>query len=353
MKKPKTLVIHASFGQGHKQAALAISSHLKVPCHDLLDFTLPVLKKIQSAAYLYLTKNLPWLWRFLFNLARLKIIEKLLAIINFLTYFPFVRYLRKENPKILISTHFFPPRIANLVKDKLEFIQIVIVTDIRPHPQWAAPGIDKFFVPTLKSKQWLTALGINPDKIKSGYIALREGFLKNLDPVGLYQKFNLDPKRKTLLLVPSTSKNFQLFQKAIENFIRDFNLIIIYGKNEKLKNYLNQLKEEKIKSFSFYSKMWELVSISKVIVAKPGGLTVFEGVYKEKFFVFTHFIPGQEEENLNFLKKFGLAQTAFSAKDLITAVKNFAARKNQPNQEYPVKFKDIRDPLSQLIEKYG
>ena len=36
----KTLLLYASFGEGHKQAALSLEDSLKGPCKDLLDFVL-------------------------------------------------------------------------------------------------------------------------------------------------------------------------------------------------------------------------------------------------------------------------------------------------------------------------
>lgn len=349
---PKILVVHASFGQGHKQAALAISSHLKVPCHDLLDFAPGFMKKIQSSAYLYVTKNFPFGWKFFFDISQHKLVVNVLKFLNLITYFPFITYLKKNKPDIIITTHFFPPQLLSILKKRIGSMLISVVTDIKPHRLWAESSVDKFFVATKQTKKWLIDLGINKEKIIPGYVSIRKGFLKKEKQSELYQKFNLDPSRQSILFVSSASGNFQFLEDTLKNLSAKFNLLIIHGKNAKLKKYLDQLQKENIKYFHFYQKIWELISISSVIVTKPGGLTVFEGGYKKKPFVFTHFIPGQEEDNMNFLKKRGVAMIAHNAKDLIESIIHLAEKEKILKDNYPLEFKDIRKPLDEIINNY-
>lgn len=349
---PKILVIHASFGQGHKQAALAISSHLQVPCHDLLDFTPSFMKKIQAAAYLYVTKNFPFIWKLFFDISQLKLIIHILKIINLITYFPFISYLRKTKPNIIITTHFFPPQLASIIKKRMKVMLVSVVTDIKPHRLWAEGSVDKFFVATKQTKKWLIESGISQKKIIPGYVAIRNGFLKKEKQSNLYKKFGLNPAKQSILFVSSTSGNFEFLEKALKVLSNEFNLLIIYGKNHKLKKHLEQINKKNIKCFPFYQQIWELISISSVIVTKPGGLTVFEGGYKKKPFLFTHFIPGQEKDNMVFLKQKGIAKTARNPKSLINAITNLAKKEKSLKNNYPLEFKDIRKPLDELIDNY-
>ncbi len=353
MKKIKTFVIHASFGQGHKQAALPISSYLDTGCYDLLDFTWPFLKKIQASFYLYITQNTPFLWRFLFNISQYRAIEKIIKITNYLTYYSLIKHLRKLKPDLVITTHFFPPQIIKNIQSELNFQLISVVTDIKPHPQWASPNVDKFFVATPATKKWLIDLGINKHKIIDGYVSIREGFLKKDCQLDLHKKFNLDKTKKTILFMSLKKDSFSFFKQNLKTLQEKFNLIIIYGKNKKIKKVLDAGKPKNTAYFSFYKEMWELVSVSSVIVAKPGGLTTFEGGYKKKFFIFTHFIPGQEEENMNFLKRHNVAKLAFNSNKLAKTIDEFFENEDKIPSQYPLEFKDIRKPLQQIIETYA
>ncbi|MCF7872815.1 MAG: hypothetical protein K9L80_01235 [Candidatus Omnitrophica bacterium] len=350
---PKILVIHASFGQGHKQAALAISSHLKAPCLDLLDFTFSFVKKIQSASYLWVTNNFPSLWKLFFNISQHKITIYILSFFNLITYFPLINYIKKAKPDIIITTHFFPPHLTAILKKKLQIMQISVVTDIKPHRLWADKKIDKFIVATDQTKKWLTELGINSQKIISGYVSIREGFLKKESRDDLYAKFDLDTTKQTILFVSSASGNFGFLENALLDLNQKFNLLVIYGKNNKLKKYLEKANFKNLKIFPFYQKIWELIGLSSVIVTKPGGLTVFECGYKKKPFVFTHFIPGQEEDNMFFLKKRNIAEIAYDWQSLIQSINEFAEKEESLKDNYPLDFKDIRKPLDKIINNYA
>ncbi|MCF7887157.1 MAG: hypothetical protein K9L71_01925 [Candidatus Omnitrophica bacterium] len=350
---PKILVIHASFGQGHKQAALAISSHLKAPCLDLLDFTFGFVKKIQSTSYLWVTNNFPSLWKLLFNISQHKTTIRILSFFNLITYFSLIRYIKKTKPDIIITTHFFPPQLIAILKNKLPIIQISVVTDIKPHRLWADKKIDKFIVATDQTKKWLTELGINGQKIISGYVSIRKGFLKEEALDDLYTRFNLDTDKQTILFVSSASGNFGFLEKALPSLNQKFNLLVIYGKNNKLKKYLEKATFKNLKIFPFYQKIWELISLSSLVVTKPGGLTVFECGYKKKPFVFTHFIPGQEEDNMFFLKRKNIAEIASDWQSLIQSINKLAKKEESLKNNYPLEFKDIRKPLDEIINNYA
>ncbi|MCF7874018.1 MAG: hypothetical protein K9L84_04605 [Candidatus Omnitrophica bacterium] len=349
---PKIIIVHASFGQGHKQAALAISSHLKAPCYDLLDFTFGFVKKIQSASYLWITNNFPFLWKLLFNISQHKTVISILNIFNLVTYFSFIGYVKKTKPDIIITTHFFPPHLVNIIKKRLKIMQISVVTDIKPHRLWANKGVDKFLVATNQTKKWLTELGISKQKIIPGYVSIRKGFLKKESRENLYKKFNLETTKQTILFVSSASGNFGFLEKALKSLNQKFNLLIIYGKNSKLKKYLEKAELKNVKFFPFYQKIWELISLSALIVTKPGGLTVFEGGYKKKPFVFTHFIPGQEEDNMIFLKKRKIAEIAFNQQTLVESINKLTKKAENLKNNYPLDFQDIRKPLDKIINNY-
>ena len=51
--------------------------------------------------------------------------------------------------------------------------------------------------------------------------------------------------------------------------------------------------------------MNDLLSSIDILVSKPGGLTTTESLLKEVPMIIPYFIPGQEEENLDFLSNCG------------------------------------------------
>lgn len=96
-----------------------------------------------------------------------------------------------------------------------------------------------------------------------------------------------------------------------ENFT-DLQIIAIAGKNEKLKNSFHQLvedydREDSIKVLEYTNKVPELMSISDMVVTKPGGLTTTESLASGLPIIVINPIPGQEEENAEYLEKQNVA----------------------------------------------
>ena len=84
-------------------------------------------------------------------------------------------------------------------------------------------------------------------------------------------------------------------------------IIAISGRNEtmnkKFKNLALQYnRTEDVRIFEFTDKVAEFMSISSLVVTKPGGLTSSESLVSHLPMVIINPIPGQEEENAQFLE---------------------------------------------------
>ena len=66
-------------------------------------------------------------------------------------------------------------------------------------------------------------------------------------------------------------------------------------------------KQDSVKVLPFTDKVSELMSISDFVITKPGGLTSSESLASSLPIVVINPIPGQEEENAEFLVQSGAA----------------------------------------------
>ena len=85
-------------------------------------------------------------------------------------------------------------------------------------------------------------------------------------------------------------------------------IIAIAGKNVKMKTHFEDLVSEtdssdKVKVLEYTNKIPELMSVSDLAISKPGGLTTTECLASGLPLIVINPIPGQEEENANFLQK--------------------------------------------------
>lgn len=89
-------------------------------------------------------------------------------------------------------------------------------------------------------------------------------------------------------------------------------VIAIAGRNEKLKIDFENIviennKQDSIKVLPFTDKVPELMSISDLVITKPGGLTTSESLASSLPMLVINPIPGQEEQNAEFLETNGAA----------------------------------------------
>ena len=143
--------------------------------------------------------------------------------------------------------------------------------------------------------------------------------------------------------------HFPFLQEAIEELSQKYNIFIIYGRNQRLKKYLQAQPLPSVRSFSFYEDIWELFQLASVVITKPGGLTSFEGMYLRKPFIFTHYIPGQEKENMELLIYLDIAKYVQVKEEFLEAIDFFVRNEQKISKEYPITVCDIRPALKNKI----
>lgn len=102
-------------------------------------------------------------------------------------------------------------------------------------------------------------------------------------------------------------KTVQILKDLI-SVANDFQIVAIAGKNEKMKLAFEEVLsdmnvENRVRVLPFTDKVPELMSISSVVITKPGGLTTTESLVSNLPIIVINPLPGQEEENALFLEK--------------------------------------------------
>ena len=138
--------------------------------------------------------------------------------------------------------------------------------------------------------------------------------LTNRSRETVLSELNLDPNKFTVLLMGGSFGAGSIKDTLSEliSIDRDFQIIVITGRNKSLKEKLEknlmsheQSIDKNICVLGFTDKMNDLLSAVDILVSKPGGLTTTESLLKEVPMIVPYFIPGQEEENLDFLSNCG------------------------------------------------
>ena len=324
----KIIIFYASYGGGHLNAAKSINEYIlenyknvDIELIDCMKYINKTIEKVTTSAYNEMAKKAPWAWGKIYADSQKGPLAHLSSRSNKIMAIKLLKLLREKNADLIISTHPFGSQMCSYLKRKRKINSKIatIMTDFAPHDQWLVGSdfTDYFFVAHDKMKQYLINKNIPEEKIFSTGIPISTRFTKEYDKEKLLKEFNLQPGKQTVLFFGGgeyglgKSKTFNIFENLIQAN-ENMQVIAISGKNPEMKKEFENIIEKHNKSncvklLSYTNKVPELMSISDLVVTKPGGLTTSESLASCLPMVIINPIPGQEKENAEFLENHGIA----------------------------------------------
>lgn len=325
----KVLIVYAKAGAGHKRAAEAVFSAFKrrgedkdVALIDCLDYTNSWFKNLYPSFYIFLVRFLSPVWAAVYysldNRSFYSLIRPFRRINNHLVSQKFVGYLKRERPKVVISTQFFASEVVAALKRKkqLDATLISVVTDFGAHTFWESVDVDIFIVASEDTKRDLLSRNIPEEKIKVLGIPIEPPLLKEFNQAQLRDGLGLDRNLFTVLIVGGgfgvgPIKELVYSLDGLSDEIRDrVQLIVVCSRNKKLYGEIKGIAPElKVNSkvFGFVPDLYKMMKASEVIISKSGGLTTAEALASGLPMVIISPIPGQESKNCDLIVKNGAA----------------------------------------------
>ena len=323
----KIIIFYGSYGGGHLSAAKSIKEYIennyldtKIEMIDCVEYINKVLNKVTTKAYEEFAKKAPEVWGFIYKKSEKGLVSKLSNDSNKLMAIKLKNLLQDFDPDYVISTHPFSSQMCAYLKkkEKVNFKLATIMTDFAPHDQWLLypEYVDYFFVAHSKMKQQLIQKGISANKIYTTGIPLSNRFLKTYNKDDILKEFGLVKDKKIVLFFAGGEFGLgkSTTTEVLKTFAEDFNdlqIVAIAGRNESMKKKFEDIvnssgRQDSIKVLDYTNKVPELMSISDLVVTKPGGLTTTESLASNLPIVIINPIPGQEEENASFLENNGV-----------------------------------------------
>lgn len=324
----KVLIFYASYGGGHLSAAKSMKQYIdeyyddvQTEMIDCVKYVNAALDKVTTAAYREMAKKAPWAWEKVYYKSQDGLLAKVSTTSNKIMAVKMAKLFRQFQPDIVISTHPFGSQMTSYLKKKKKTncLLATIMTDFAPHDQWliGSEFVDFYFVSNSTMKDSIVKNnGISESKVFSFGIPISNRFLQSYHKKEICSLFDISANKKTILFFGGGEYGLGKDKTvSILNTLADFpnlQVIAIAGKNEKMKQEFEKIvaqkhKEKTIKVLPFTDKVPELMSISDLVITKPGGLTVSESLASHLPLVVINPIPGQEEENAEFLEKAGCA----------------------------------------------
>lgn len=323
----KVLIFYASYGGGHLSAAKSIKEHIlsnykdvDAELVDCMKYINKSIEKVSTAAYKEIAKNVPWAWGRVYNKSQKGPLAQLSTSSNRLMSIKLNKLISEKQPDLIISTHPFSNQMCSYLKKKSKITSKIatVLTDYAPHDQWLVGNeyVDYFFVAHEGMKIALHEKGIPNEKIYSTGIPLSNKFLIHYDKEELLKRFGLSANKKTVLFFGGgefglgKSRTLDILSSLVNDF-EDIQIVAISGKNIKMKKkFENIVRDSKTSNnvtiFEYSNEIPELMSISDLVITKPGGLTTTESIASGVPVVVINPIPGQEEENAEYLESKGI-----------------------------------------------
>lgn len=319
----KVIVFYASYGGGHLSAARSIKENIEtnyknveVKLIDCMEYVNKVVNKVTTKAYSEMAKKAPRTWGKVYWDSQKGPLAHISTASNKVLSLKLNKLLKDFEPDLIISTHPFATQMCAYLKKlgKLDAKIATVMTDYAPHDQWLVLNeyVDYYFVSHEGMKIKLHEKGIPNEKIFATGIPLSNKFLLKYDKSKILESFGLSPDKKTVLFFGGgefglgKTHTYKIFKSFVENS-NNIQIVAISGKNQKMKENFESLvedldKKDSVKILEYTNQVPELMSISDLVVTKPGGLTTTESLASGLPIVVINPIPGQEEENATYLE---------------------------------------------------
>lgn len=324
----KILVFYGSYGGGHLSAAKSIESHIKntypdveIKLVDCIEYINKYLNKLLADSYNEAAKKAPWAWKTAYHLSNDGLTSMAVTTSNKLFSIKLNTLLQEFQPDLIISTHPFGTQMCGILKKKgkIDCKLATILTDFHIHGQWLVfhEYCDYFFVSNQQMKSDMIDYGVKEDKIYVSGIPVSNKFKQNFNREEICSEFALNPNEQVALFFAGGefglgNKTTIMVLKSLIRLFSKLQVVAVSGRNPKMKAKMEELvkntdSEERIKVLEYTNRVPELMAISSFVITKPGGLTSTESLTSHLPMIIINPIPGQEEENAEFLVEKGVA----------------------------------------------
>lgn len=328
----KLLVLSASYGDGHQQAANAVRDALAVlsPRTDveIIDYMRevhPVLDSVAKYCYLKSVRFAPALWSLFYKgTSQIPPSSLLQRQLNSLGLEDLADKLKSFRPDVVLATFPTPAGVVSYLKmqNRTQVPLATIITDHAIHSQWIHPYTDAYFVGSNYVRKGLVARGIGGNTVHVSGIPVRKAFLQTFDRAALQEKYGLHPDVPTVLIMGGAYGVMGDIHQICEELFQypyPVQVIVVAGRNDRMKSQLEvvmQTATNRVWVHGFVNEIHEMMAVADLMLTKAGGLTITEALAMQLPMVLYRPIPGQEVQNAKFLVHAGVAVLARNRKQV-------------------------------------
>lgn len=401
----KVLILSASTGGGHMKASDALKTYILdnneeaiVEIVDTLEYVSRILNKTITEGYEYLVKNTPRMYGAMYKTTNKNTpLNSFVVAINNQFSKRLVPLLKDFKPDIIISTHPFVTEMVSNLKgiNNIKIPLICLMTDYAPHKTWINENVNAYIVANDKMVDMMVKMGVDRNIIYPYGIPVDNTFYTRKDREAILRDLDMQVDIPTILIMAG-SFGVNDILKIYNNIMKiniDFQVIVITGRNQKLYDAFKKILSKSNKALDsldkkinissklrlkkpsliskkpisrkptkllfFTDEVYKYMSASDLIITKPGGLTVSEALACNLPMAIFNAIPGQEEENADFLIDNNMAVKISKDNTCTEIIRNLLSNKDEldfmrsscENFDKSTSGKDIYNLINSLLNK--
>jgi processive 1,2-diacylglycerol beta-glucosyltransferase len=320
----RILILHASLGAGHLNAAKALCnaferiSEVEVRSEDALSYANSLYRSAVTQAYKQLSEKAPQLYKAFYEGSDISDLEK--SLDNNLTwaklerpFFADLEQLLKEfDPDAIVCVQQIPSRLLQILEQDAHTAkpQYVVVTDVIAHSTWINHGIHGYFLPNILSANLLIQRGVNPAVLHVTGIPVKLEIMEPKTKEEARSRHAL-PNNISVVTLFGGGLNARRVKSIVVDLLAStlpMVLIVVAGRNEKLVEALEEVTNSdqvQLRKLAEIDCVDDLVVASDLVVTKAGGLITSEILARGTPMVIVDPIPGQEEQNADVIAAAG------------------------------------------------
>ncbi|MCU0666011.1 MAG: hypothetical protein MUF05_02840 [Candidatus Omnitrophica bacterium] len=312
----RIILMYISEISGHHSATIAIEKAIKtlspetqVMNLNAFNYTNPISEKVVNRLYMTVIKRIPRIWDYLYD--NPKVVKSLGSIKELLhkqNSIKFKRLFDQFQPDVVACSQAFP---CGMVADFKQIYRsnmplVAVLTDYVPHLYWIYNQVNYYVVPSSEVGDKLSQRGVPIQKIKPFGIPCDPKFSYSLDKDKICRDLGLNPKVFTILIMGGGQGlgPIKTIISSLEKLDLPVQSIVIAGSNTKLYKSLRKKSaksKHKMLVFGYANNIHEFMTVSDIIITKPGGITTSEALSKSLPMIIIKPIPGQEANNSAYL----------------------------------------------------
>lgn len=329
-RPPRVLIATAGFGDGHNTAARGLARALEGQAEPLVidpcEEASPWFNNVLRNGYRFVTTYLPRTWKRIYNSVEHHDFSRQKIPFMRAVETAFAERVNGFNPDVIVSTYpLYPYFVERYIKGGGRPCPMVtIVTDsIEINASWRMAPTDFWLVTDRETKSSLIEQKLPEKKI------IATGF--PVDPI--FEKLSPVPTDNharpfRVLYFPTASKSSlaPTAHAVLKHQDWPIELTIVLGRNfRRLYHLARKLVEaypNRVRLKGWSRRVPELLCEHHLVVGKAGGATVHESIAAGCPMLIQHLVPGQEEGNLELLRRIGAGDLAETGPALAAALRD-------------------------------